>query len=356
VVLATGGAGAIYLRNDNQKSTMGQGYALAAQAGLELWDMEFIQFYPFVFEEPGLPQFMVYTPYPKEVKLINASGEDILKKHGLDSLNDAVRKMRDAMSVLIYSERRSGPVLMDFREVPEDRWRDYPMTFLKKLKFDTKKNPFRVSPGVHYFMGGARIEEDGQSKIKGLFACGEAVWGMHGANRRGGNALSECVVFGQISGRNAGRHAKTNRKERYKYTKEKEISAKHESAEDLRMFRQQIREIAWYHAGILRTEDSIKEGIIKLSTLLKRLEKVSPKTVIEKRLKFDLLSATLVLKGILAASKGRRESRGAFMREDFPDTDDTSWRKNSCIRYDNETGEFEVKYHPVVEMTVNNDV
>ena len=117
------------------------------------------------------------------------------------------------------------------------------------------------------------------------------------------------------------------------------------------MLRQKIREIAWHHAGILRTEDSINEGVIKISNLTKRIENVSPKTVMEKRLKFDLLSASLVLKGILSASQGREESRGAFMREDFPETDDTDWRKNSCLRYDNETGEFNVDYHPVVEMT-----
>ena len=349
VVLATGGAGAIYLRNDNQKSTMGQGYALAAQAGLELWDMEFVQFYPLVLEESGLPQFMVYPPYPQEARLINASGEDIANKHGLDNLNDAIRKMRDSLSALIYSERLSGPVYMDYRFVPEDRWREYPVSLLKKLKFDAKNNPFRVAPGVHYCMGGVRIDEAAETATKGLFASGEVVWGLHGANRRGGNALSECVVFGRISGRSAAKHAKANQEAAPDYSTEKEISSKGGSTEDLRMLRQDIREIAWYHAGIIRTEDTINEGVIKLSTLMKRFENVFPKTVIEKRLKFDLLSASLVLEGILTASQGRHESRGAFIREDFPNTDDTNWRKNSCLRYHNETGEFKVDYHPVVE-------
>jgi len=94
VVIATGGGGAIYLRNDNQKRMMGQGYYLAAKAGLELWDMEFVQFYPLVMAEPRLPSMLLYSPYPEEVKIINASGEDIGRKHGMRDVNEAIMKRR----------------------------------------------------------------------------------------------------------------------------------------------------------------------------------------------------------------------------------------------------------------------
>jgi succinate dehydrogenase/fumarate reductase flavoprotein subunit len=349
VILAAGGGGAMYLQNDNQKSTMGQGYALAAKAGLELWDMEFVQFYPLVLSEPRLPQFMVYPPYPSEAKLINASNEDIAKKHGLKNLNDAIRKMRDSLSATVYSEGLAGPVYMDYRSVPQDRWGVYPVSLLEKLKFDFKKNPFRIAPGVHYFMGGVRIDESGATRVNGLFACGEMVWGLHGANRRGGNALTECVVYGGIAGRSAVSYAKEHNKIKMNAAAEKKADSVEPSSEDLRSLRQEIREIAWNHAGIIRREDSIKEGLAKLSDLMPRLEQVQPKTIQERRLKTDLLSASLISRGILTASRSRQESRGAFIREDFPETDNTNWRKNSCLTYKPQERQFSLSFHPVVE-------
>ena len=82
VVLATGGAGAIYRRNDNQRSILGDGYALALRAGLPLFDLEFVQFYPFVLAEPRLSTFMVYPPYPKETRLFSEKEEDLRERLG----------------------------------------------------------------------------------------------------------------------------------------------------------------------------------------------------------------------------------------------------------------------------------
>ncbi len=350
VILAAGGGGAMYLQNDNQKSTMGQGYALAAKAGLELWDMEFVQFYPLVLSEPRLPQFMVYPPYPSEVKLINASDEDIAKKHGLENLNDAIRKMRDSLSATIYLEGLAGPVYMDYRSVPQDRWGVYPVSLFRKLKFDFRNHPFRIAPGVHYFMGGVRINKSGETGISGLFACGEMVWGLHGANRRGGNALTECVVYGKLAGRTAASRAKQHRLPTDTRI-EKKVDFVGSGPSDLRALRKEIRETAWNHAGIIRNEGSIKEGLTKLSDIEARLEDAQTKTIQEKRLRWDLLSASLVLKGILTASSGRQESRGAFYRDDFPETDDTNWKKNSCLQYNPDSGIFNVNYKPVVDAT-----
>ena len=95
VILAAGGFGAVYLRNDNQKSTLGQGIALAARAGLDLWDMEFVQFYPLVLAQPGLPSMLLYPPYPREARLINQAGQDLLEKFGIHSLHEAIMQLRD---------------------------------------------------------------------------------------------------------------------------------------------------------------------------------------------------------------------------------------------------------------------
>jgi len=207
VVLATGGAGALYLRNDNQKNIMGQGYYLAAKVGLELWDMEFVQFYPLVIGEAGLPAVPVYPPYPQEVRLINSEGQDILEKYGIDDLEKARLTKRDTFSAILYRESLSGSVSMDYRAVPAHFFQTHP---LRRIKFDFSERPLRISPATHFFMGGVQIDETAQTSLPGLFACGEAAWGLHGANRMGGNALTECIVFGRIAGGRAAQYARTH--------------------------------------------------------------------------------------------------------------------------------------------------
>ena len=346
VILATGGAGGIYLRNDNQKSTMGQGYALAARAGLSLWDMEFVQFYPLVLNEPRLPSMIVYPPYPKELRLVNASGEDLLKKWKVDNINKAAMTKRDAFSVLLYEEDQKGPVYLDCRQVPEEAWEDLRRTLFKKIRFDFQNKSIAISPAVHFFMGGVRTDSRGRTVLPGLFACGEMVWGLHGANRRGGNALTECAVMGKITGRNAALYARANplsgsfrQKGSGQWTPGEKASLNR-----LRDLRQKMREIAWNYAGIQRTEAGIQHGLAGIDGLQTQLQTVLPQTIEERRLKEDLLSGVLVTKAILTAGLARQESRGSFIRKDFPREDDRNWLKNSCLTYDSAGARFSLRH------------
>lgn len=343
VVLATGGAGAIYQRNDNQKGIMGQGYYLAAKAGLELWDMEFVQFYPLVIAEPGLPSMPIFFPQPKEAKFINTAGEDIFKKYDIGDLTGgATITRRDELSAILFQESLRGPVSMDLRGVPDSLWEKFPLRLLKKIKFDFQGKPFAVSPAAHFFMGGVRVDESGTTALPGLFACGEIVWGLHGANRMGGNALTECAVFGRIAGRNAARYARIQRAS-HPRAKEfpKDLSHRPSSVRGiLKDLRQGIREIAWRYAGVVRTEKGLTEGLAKLMELERELKAVATQTVLERKSKEDLVSAAFVLKAVLTASISREESRGAFIREDFPQQDDLNWRKNSCLPYDRQKDQF----------------
>ena len=210
VILAGGGGGAVYLRNDNQKRTLGQGYAMALRAGLELRDLEFVQFYPFIHAEPGVPAMLLYPPLPKQASLIDAAGCDLAEKYGLGDLNDLILKKRDGLSAMLHQEMHSGPVYMDFRGVPSTDWSQAPLAMLTRLKFDFRSRPFAVAPGVHFFMGGIATDAEARTGLPGLFACGEVAWGLHGANRRGGNALAECMVFGPIAGAHAAQWAKAH--------------------------------------------------------------------------------------------------------------------------------------------------
>ena len=351
VIIATGGAGAIYSRNDNQKTIMGQGYYLAARAGLQLWDMEFIQCYPLVIAEPHLPSMLVYPPYPHEAKLVTGKGEDILAQYGIHDINEAIMKKRDELSVILYEESKISPVLMDFSEVPEQIWGIYPLTVLDKLHFDVRNKPFSVSPAVHFCMGGVEVNDEGQTGLHGLYACGEVIWGIHGANRRGGNALTECVVMGRIAGESAAKHIKSGKRSTTRSNdmdsgQPGEIQPQN-SAVSLQGIRKRIRDIAWEHAGIVRDEGGIAVGFHKLNAVEHDLKGASWSNVTERAMKEDLSSATFSLRAILGASMGRKESRGSFNRKDFPKEDNTSWRKNSCLTYDPEKDSFSVTYHAV---------
>jgi len=349
VVLATGGAGAIYLRNDNQKKIMGQGYYLAAKAGLKLWDMEFVQFYPLVLDEPHLTQLLVYPPYPKEAKLINAAGEDIIAKYNLGDINTAVRKKRDEISAWLFEESLTGAIKMDLRNVPDHLWGTHPLSLLNRINFDFRSKPVAVSPAAHFFMGGVHMNGNGQTDINGLFACGEIVWGLHGANRMGGNALTECVVTGRIAGRQAAHYCRDFQKFPLHHDELPKISVSQQQRpkDGLKGILRSIREIAWNHAGVVRSEKGMQEGFAKVDEIKQQLRGFIPGGPAEKIFKEDVLSALFTLEAVLTAGIGRKESRGSFIRNDFPHEDSVNWRKNSCLQYYKEEECFSVDYSPV---------
>lgn len=349
IVLATGGAGAIYLRNDNQKTIMGQGYRLAAEVGLVLKDMEFVQFYPIVVDEPNLASMILYPPYPEEARLINASGEDILEKYGFDDVNQAILQKRDEFSIILFEEvTNSGRVYMDYSRVHDALWHRHPMGIISKLKKDLRTMPVAVSPAAHFFMGGVEVDDRCQTSLEGLFACGEVVWGLHGANRRGGNALTECIVTGMIAGRNAAINTGFVNPTRIKegdHTKREHFLKRHSKGDvTLSEIRRNIREIAWNNAGIVRSEDRLKNGLNQIESIDVQLAEITPKNVSQMKLKEDLFSALLTLKSIIVASLGRKESRGSFFRDDFKKEDNLSWLKNSAVSYDNKAYTFELTH------------
>jgi fumarate reductase (CoM/CoB) subunit A len=359
VILATGGAGAIYRRNDNQKSILGDGYALALRAGLPLLDLEFVQFYPFVLGEPRLSAFLLYPPYPKQVRLFDENGEDLLERFNLKGdLNQAVSAQRDQLSIALYNATQKGDVFFDVTQVPLEKWERYPLNLLKKSKFPFHDRPFLVAPAVHFFMGGVEIDGNGGTSLPGLFAAGEVTWGIDGANRIGGNALTECAVFGVIAGRSAAEYArqkegegelsglfsenfmkKWDRKVRSYYRKRRG------TFDQPRDLLKDLKDLAWKYASPVREEESLKEGTDQLVSIEKRIEKVYPVTLRDLFRKRDLEDVVLLLKAIFMGSLLRMESRGSFFRKDFPDQDDANWLKNTCYRL--VKGELQVTHRPI---------
>jgi len=358
-LLAAGGAGAIYSRNDNQRSILGDGYALALRAGLPLFDLEFVQSYPFVLAEPRLSTFILLPSYPKEVRLFNERGEDLFEKLSIGrDLNRAVVTERDRVSLALHQASREGDVYFDLTQVSPEKWEQYPLNFLKKSKFPFKDRPFLVAPAVHFFMGGIEIDENGRTALSGLFAAGEVTWGVHGANRLGGNALTECAIFGSMAGRSAAEEilqkgggqdlshllSETSLK-RWERRAGNYLKRKRGAFDPPGDLLKSLRNLAWKYAGPSREGCSMEEGLAQLVSLEKRIEKVFPATLKDLFKKRDLDNVTLTLRAILQGSLLRKESRGSFFRKDFPDQDDTNWMKNTCYRL--VKGELQITHRPV---------
>ena len=203
-----------------------------------------------------------------------------------------------------------------------------------------------ISPGAHFFMGGIRTDESGQTSLPGLFACGEAVWGLHGANRRGGNALAECLVLGTIAGKTAAINSRSQHATPLKPKESEALSPNIPPVDkQLRDLSRRLKEMAWKYAGVVRTEDGIKMGMKEVERLDRQLETNVPHAVPERKLKEDLMSASFILKAVLTASLAREESRGSFNRKDFPQEDNINWQKKSCLIYDRKEGRFSLSRH-----------
>jgi succinate dehydrogenase/fumarate reductase flavoprotein subunit len=346
VVLATGGGGGIYRRHDNHRRIMGDGYCLALGAGLPLRDMEFVQCYPLGLAEPQLPPLIIYPPYPKEAKAIDSQGEDLIKKHGLTfDLNESIIGYRDQFTLVLSREIERGKVYLDYTGVPEEEWGKPPLSRLERINPDFKKRPFSIAPIVHFFMGGVEIDEHARTAIPGLFAAGEVTSGVHGANRTGGNALTECAVFGDIAGESAARHAMGVRREKSNgEALARRVPLKDKTGKSRQLLRE-VQDLTWAHAGPIRNAKSLREGLSRVSEMeggLAELEAAGRSLELH-----EVKGSLLISKAIMRASLERKESRGAFYRDDFPERDDENWLKNILLKLDVETGDFSVSYRPI---------
>ena len=211
VILAAGGAGALYSWHDNSPRTTGDGYALAARAGVRLRDMEFVQFFPLSLVEGGRHRMIIHETLGDVAPIRNIKGEDLLVKYNILE-RPAALKARDALSQAIFREMTPGGeggsgVFLDLTGVDDGIWNEAPsLLAFKEIMLTTypgRERPLQVAPVCHHFMGGVAISPTCQTSLPGLWCAGEVTGGLHGANRLGGNALSECAVFGPIAGGDA---------------------------------------------------------------------------------------------------------------------------------------------------------
>lgn len=214
VILATGGASALYARHDNPHRMVGDGYALAFQAGATLQDMEFVQFHPWGLADQGRPSVPVPAVLVEFGELTNSEGEEFFEKYRIQEKPSA-DSARDIYSQLVFREiyQRKKEVFLDLTRVSKEQWcRDsYAAPTWEMLggRFGAWQRPLRLAPVAHHVMGGVTIDSRGGTSLPWLFAAGEVAGGVHGANRFGGYALTETVVFGARAGESAAEFAKS---------------------------------------------------------------------------------------------------------------------------------------------------
>jgi succinate dehydrogenase / fumarate reductase flavoprotein subunit len=386
VIIATGGMGRIYKISSNSWDCTGSGISLAYHAGAELIDMEFVQFHPTGMVWPPSVRGLLITEGVRGEGgvLRNNQGrrfmfDDIPELYKTQTSTDEEEGWRytqgdknakrppelltrDHVARCITREIKEGRgsphggVFLDIAWIkekisnaPEHIKRKLPSMYhqFKELAgVDITKEPMEVGPTTHYIMGGVRVDADSQmTNIPGLFAAGECAAGLHGANRLGGNSLSDLLVFGQRAGAYAATYAKETAEasvsedqinEIIKWSLEPFERGEKKEHENPFQIQADLQDEMQKLVGIVRTDKELSEAIEKIEALKQRImhagcggnRNYNPGWHTAMELKHMIT----VAEAIARAAKERRESRGGHFREDFPDKSEEFGKVNISIR------------------------
>ena len=359
IVIATGGIGKAWKITSNSWEYTGDGVALAYEAGAELMDMEFVQFHPTgMVWPPGVQGILVTEAVRGEGGVLrNKNGERFMERYDPKKLDLSTR---DVVARAIYTEVREGRgsehggAFLDISQKPAEYVkRKLPSMyhqFLELADVDITKQPMEVGPTCHYFMGGIRVDaETAQSTVRGLFAAGEAAAGLHGANRLGGNSLSDLLVFGRRAGLAAAQHAKnmgTPTIDDAQIEKaERELLAPFDRADGDSPYQihHDLQDVMQTLVGIFRTEGDLLRAFADIERLKERAARmrVEGSRLFNPgwHLSRDVRCMLMVSQACTLAALARQESRGAHSRLDYPKLDDAWGHKNNVIVRKGETME-----------------
>lgn len=352
VILATGGVGKAYKYTSNSWEYTGDGHAMAYDAGAELVDMEFIQFHPTGMVWPPSVRGILVTEAVRGEGgvLTNSEGERFMERYDPRRMELSTR---DVVARAIYTEAQEGrgsPHGGAFLDISH-RGAEYvkkklPSMYHQFMEFadiDITEAPMEVFPTTHYVMGGVAVDaETCSSRVPGLFAAGEVAGGMHGANRLGGNSLSDLLVFGRRAGLGAAdyaggkSHGNVPAEAVDGFARELLEPFGNESGENPYVLQQDLQDVMQRYIGVFRTRENIEKGIEEIEKLKERSRTLK----IEGSVMFnpgwhlcrDLKSMLTVSEALARCALEREESRGAHSRVDFPESDDSRWgRVNSVV-------------------------
>ncbi|MCH7871227.1 MAG: fumarate reductase/succinate dehydrogenase flavoprotein subunit [Planctomycetes bacterium] len=402
IVLATGGIGRVFAVTSNSWDCTGDGHALASRAGADLTDMEFVQFHPTGMVWPPSVRGILVT------EAVRGEGGVLRNKDGKRFMFDDIPELYRAQTAdseeegwrYVTGDRaaRRPPELLTrdhvarciLREVAEGRGSPHGGVFLdiawikervpnaaehiktklpsmyhqfmRLADIDITKEPMEVGPTTHYVMGGIRVDAETQmSSVPGLFAAGECAGGLHGANRLGGNSLSDLLVFGKLAGEHAAAYASersstdVDREQVTEAVREALAPFEREAAgvENPHGLQTELQELMQRQVGIIREEAEMVAALDRIQTLRGRAGSVR----VEGHRLFntswhtalDFRNQLTVAEAITRAALERKESRGAHSRSDFPDKDEGMSRVNFIVRTTDD-GSMRVDSEPIPEM------
>jgi succinate dehydrogenase / fumarate reductase, flavoprotein subunit len=400
IVLATGGIGRAFKITSNSWEYTGDGHSLAYHAGAELMDMEFVQFHPTGMIWPPSVQGILVTEGVRGEGgvLLNIQGRrfmfddipELYKSQTADNEEEGWRYCqgdknarrppelltRDHVARRIVREVKEGRgtphggVHLDIswiknkvENAEEHIKRKLPSMYhqFKQLaEIDITREPMEVGPTTHYVMGGIRVDAESQmSTLPGLFAAGECAVGINGANRLGGNSLSDLLVFGKRAGEFASRYAKENahgeidnktiesgEREALEPFDRRDGESPYDIQRDLQETMQDL-------VGIVRTESEMLNALEKINILKERTKRVMADGNREYNpgwhLALDLKNLLTVSEAVTRSALERKESRGAQFRDDFPEKDSRFGKINMVVIKGTE-GKMQIKQEPIPEM------
>jgi succinate dehydrogenase flavoprotein subunit len=359
LILATGGYTRVYSVSSSRISeNYGEGVALAYEAGADLVDMEMVQFHPtgMVWPEKALGTLATEAIRGEGGILLNSKGERFMKNYYPKRMELGPR---DIVARANFNEivdgrgTEHGGVWLDVTHLTKAKILDRLPTMFEQFKniagIDISKEKMEIGPTAHYSMGGVVVDIKCRTKIRGLYAVGEVISQIHGANRLGGNSLLDTIVFGKIVGSEAARLAK----EVGNGGKTKEPSSSlrlnfnnQKGYEDYGIFifkepiklLKEIQELMNHDAGIIRDETRLQHGLKRILELKEEFyskdnslkeSKGNSENVV---LTWEVKSSLVVCEAIIRSALMRQESRGAHYRSDFSNLDDEKWNVNIYCR------------------------
>lgn len=339
IIVATGSLGGLYSQSTNPRQNTGDGHALVLRAGGTLQDMEFIQFVPFGIVEPGLPTVLVPGEVLDHIPLVNSHGDEFLHKAlsawGVDRPSKIDRYVRDYATRIVWKQTTEGQggqngVFLQLSSVRSEKWQIPEIAYLRKhvLREYPLDQDVQVAPLAHFTIGGVSIASSGETSVEGLFAAGEVTGGLHGANRLGGNALTETLVFGTRAGRAAADYAMGARRTARafsnpvappKFVSQIESCRSEPGGTSLRVLRKELQASMDQHLGPARCQKGMEDFLEQHTTIQTRTKDVSIRTPRDLRNYVQLQNMLLVSRVIAQSALAREESRGTHYRTDFPE-------------------------------------
>jgi succinate dehydrogenase flavoprotein subunit len=338
-VLATGGHTRLWrVSSSRRDENTGSGMYLALEAGCRLSDMELVQFHPtgMVYPEEWVGTLATEAIRGEGGHLYNKDGERYMKRYDPERMELSTRDRVALANYTEISEGRGtehGGVFLDISHRPKDlileRLPRMYRQFLEAMMLDISESPMEVAPTAHYTMGGIIVEpETHATDVEGLYAAGENTSGLHGANRLGGNSLTETVVFGRRAGEaaaafSAGCDVQLRSRPTIKAAGEELDLYIKEGDEFARPLQRALRNTLQQTCGVVRSEDKLEEGLERLIEIRTASEEIDVRPTSEGygdlAHALDLRGSLVVAEATILGARERRETRGAHNRSDYPE-------------------------------------